>query len=62
MSRYISTLAICLSNVRGRQNHVYAKVVVDRHLAEALQMWQRRIHGPYKTASEAVAAMESRTK
>lgn len=39
------------------------KSVVDRHLAEALaDVAEGRTHGPYTTASEAIAALESRSK
>lgn len=39
------------------------KSVVDRHLAEALaDVAEGRTHGPYRTAAEAIAALDSRTK
>jgi AbrB family looped-hinge helix DNA binding protein len=39
------------------------KSVVDRHLAEGLEdLRNGRTHGPYSTAKEAVAALESRRK
>jgi AbrB family looped-hinge helix DNA binding protein len=39
------------------------KVAIDRHLAEALQdVATGRTHGPYNTATEAIAALESRTQ
>jgi len=39
------------------------KVAIDRHIAEALQdVAAGRTHGPYKTASEAMAALESRAR
>jgi len=38
------------------------KTVIDRHLAEGLQdLAQGRTHGPYKSAAEAIVALERRT-
>jgi AbrB family looped-hinge helix DNA binding protein len=37
------------------------KSVIDRHLAEGLKdLAEGRTHGPYKTADEAIAALEAR--
>ena len=39
------------------------KSVLDRHLAEGLEDLKRgRTHGPYKSAKEAIAALEDRAK
>ena len=39
------------------------KSVLDRHLAEGLDDLKRgRTHGPYKSAKDAVAALEARAK
>ena len=39
------------------------KSVLDRHLAEGLEDLKKgRTHGPYKSAKEAIAALELRTK
>jgi bifunctional DNA-binding transcriptional regulator/antitoxin component of YhaV-PrlF toxin-antitoxin module len=39
------------------------KSLVDRHLAEGLEdARQGRTHGPYATAEEAIAALDSRAK
>jgi len=38
------------------------KSIIDRHLAEGLtDLAEGRTHGPYETASEAIAALEART-
>lgn len=37
------------------------KTAIDRHLAEGLkELAEGRTHGPYETADEAIAALESR--
>jgi AbrB family looped-hinge helix DNA binding protein len=39
------------------------KSVLDRHLAEGLEDLNRgRTHGPYKSAKDAIAALEARSK
>jgi AbrB family looped-hinge helix DNA binding protein len=39
------------------------KSVLDRHLAEGLEDLKRgRTHGPYKSAKEAIAALEARVR
>ncbi len=39
------------------------KSVLDRHLAEGLEDLRKgRTHGPYKTAKEAIVALEARVK
>jgi AbrB family looped-hinge helix DNA binding protein len=39
------------------------KTVVDRHLAEGLEdVAQGRTHGPYRSAAEAISALERRAK
>jgi AbrB family looped-hinge helix DNA binding protein len=39
------------------------KSVLDRHLAEGLEDLKKgRTHGPYKTAKDAIAALEARAK
>ncbi|MGH9618917.1 MAG: AbrB/MazE/SpoVT family DNA-binding domain-containing protein [Bryobacteraceae bacterium] len=39
------------------------KTVLDRHLSEALEDVRKgRTHGPYKTAKEAIAALEMRAR
>jgi AbrB family looped-hinge helix DNA binding protein len=39
------------------------KSVLDRHLAEGLEDLKRgRTHGPYKSAKEAITALEARVK
>lgn len=39
------------------------KTVIDRHLAEGLEdIAHGRTHGPYESASEAISALERRTR
>ncbi len=51
------------ANVENGKITFTPKSLVDRHLAEGLEDLKRgRTHGPYASASEAIAALESRTR
>lgn len=50
------------AKVEGGKITFSPKSVIDRHLAEGLEdLKMGRTHGPYASAKEAIAALESRT-
>jgi AbrB family looped-hinge helix DNA binding protein len=50
------------AKVEGGKITFSPKSVIDRHLAEGLEdLKMGRTHGPYASAQEAIAALESRT-
>jgi AbrB family looped-hinge helix DNA binding protein len=50
------------AKVEGGKITFSPKSVIDRHLAEGLEdLKMGRTHGPYSSAKEAIAALESRT-
>lgn len=51
------------ASVEGGRITFTPKTLVDRHVAEGLEDLRRgRTHGPYTTASDAIKALEARSK